>query len=262
MAKQVVAPGQVDLSALEQQTLAQGPGLSSITLEESQRQQAYREAHPELYAYVPIDAGGGFGFGKFLGVILAVASLAVPGIGAEIGVAILEAAGVTGASAAVASGVGSAALAAASTAAQGGSAEDVLKNAASAGFASGVNLSLGGGVTGAAAGSVAGTAIKGGDVDQILTNALAAGVGAGVTGVIGPAAGTIATSLVATGGVSDQTLLNAAIAEINGFNKPGNASAQIVEGQKTATPEELLTQQILSESQKVGQTTHRQSLIP
>ena len=134
MAKLVVAPGQEDL--LEQQTLAQGPGLSSITLEESQRQQAYREAHPELYAYVPIDAGGGFGFGKFLGVILAVASLAVPGIGAEIGVAILEAAGVTGASAAVASGVGSAALAAASTAAQGGSAEDVLKNAASAGFAS------------------------------------------------------------------------------------------------------------------------------
>jgi hypothetical protein len=171
----------------------------------------------------------GFNIGQAFGVVLAVASLAVPGIGQVVGSSILSAVGITGASAAVTAGVGAAALSAASTAAAGGSVEDVLKNAASAGFASGVNISLGGGVTGAAAGSVAGTAIKGGDVDQVLTNALAAGVGAGVTGVIGPAAGTIATSLVATGGVSDQTLFNAAVAEINGFNKPGNASAQIVE---------------------------------
>lgn len=226
MAKQVVDPGQEDL--IEQQTSAVGPGLTSITQEEALAQQAYREAHPELYAYVPIDSGG-FSLGKIFGAVLAVASLAIPTIGAEIGAAILEAVGITGVTPAIASGVGSAALSAATTAAQGGSAEDVLKNAASAGFASGVNISLGGGVTGAAAGSVAGTAIKGGDVDQVLTNALAAGVGAGVTGVIGPAAGTIATSLVATGGVSDQTLLNAAAAEISGFNKPGNASAQIVE---------------------------------
>jgi hypothetical protein len=195
----------------------------------------------------------GFNIGQAFGVVLAVASLAVPGLGEMIGASILEGLGVTGATAAVKAGVGAAALSAGTTAAQGGSAEDVLKNAASAGFATGINIGMGGGVAGAATGSLAGTAIRGGDVDQVLTNALAAGVGAGVQGVIGPAAGVIARDLVATGGVSDQTLLNAATAEINGFNKPGNVSAQIVEGQRTATPEELLTQQILDESQKVGQ---------
>jgi len=194
----------------------------------AKRQQGFEPVFNPMNYPLPGDKGG-FNLGKVFGVVLAVASLAIPTIGAEIGAAILEAVGITGVTPAIASGVGSAALSAASTAAAGGSPEDVLKNAASAGFASGVNISLGGGVTGAAAGSVAGTAIKGGDVDQVLTNALAAGVGAGVTGVIGPAAGTIATSLVATGGVSDQTLLNAAAAEISGFNKPGNASAQIVE---------------------------------
>ena len=158
MAKLVVSPGEEDL--LEQQTLAQGPGLGSTTLEESQRQQAYREAHPELYAYPPIDAGGGFGFGQFFGVVLAVASLAVPGIGQTIGSAILSAAGITGASAAVTAGVGAAALSAASTAAAGGSVEDVIKNAAGAGFASGLNISMGGGVAGAVTGSTAGTIIK------------------------------------------------------------------------------------------------------
>jgi hypothetical protein len=198
-------------------------------------------------------------FNQITGLILSVATMAVPGLGEAIGSAILGGSAATvgsvvGLSAAqVSTAVGSAALSAASTAAQGGSVEDVLKNAASAGFASGINLILGGGVTGAAAGSVAGTAIRGGNADQVLTNAFAAGVGAGVQGVIGPAAGTIARDLIVTGGVSDQTLLNAAAAEINGFNKPGNASAQIVEGQRTATPEEFLTQQILAESEKVGQ---------
>jgi hypothetical protein len=234
MAKLVVAPGEEDL--LEQQTLAQGPGLSSTTLEESQRQQAYREAHPELYAYPPIDAGGGFGFGKFLGVILAVASLAVPGLGEIVGAAILDSLGVVGATAAVEAGVGAAALSAGSVAAQGGSVEDVLKGAATAGFASGINVGMGGGVAGAATGSFVGSAIQGGGVDQVLTNALAAGAGAGVQGVLGPAAGTITRDLIKTGGVSDQTLIIAAVAEIGAFNKPGDRSAPIVEGQPISPP--------------------------
>jgi hypothetical protein len=233
MAKQVVAPGQEDL--IEQQTSATGPGLSSITLEESQRQQAYREAHPELYAYEPIDSGG-FSFGKIFGVVLAVASLTVPFLGEIVGAAILEAVGITGATAAVEAGVGAAALSAGSVAAQGGSVEDVLKSAATAGFASGINIGLGGGVTGAAAGSLAGSAIQGGNVDQVLVNAIAAGAGAGVQGVLGPAAGTITRDLIKTGGVSDQTLIRAAVAEIGAFNKPGDRSAPIVEGQPMATP--------------------------
>jgi hypothetical protein len=236
MAKQVLAPGQEDLSALEQQTLAQGPGLSSITLEESQAQQAYREAHPELYAYPPIDAGGGFSFGKFLGVVLAVASLAVPGLGEIVGAAILDSLGVVGATAAVEAGVGAAALSAGSTAAQGGSVEDVLKSAATAGFASGINVGMGGGVAGAATGSFVGSAIQGGTVDQVLVNAVAAGAGAGVQGVLGPAAGTITRDLIKTGEVSDRTLINAAAAEIGAFNKPGDRKAPIVEGQPIAPP--------------------------
>jgi hypothetical protein len=191
-------------------------------------------------------------FNQVTSIILSVATIAVPGLNSLIGEAILSSAGITAASEAVTAGVGSAALSAATTAAAGGNAEDVLKNAASAGFASGVNIGLGGGVAGAAAGSAVGTTIRGGNVDQVLTNALAAGVGAGVGGVIGPAAGSIATSLVSTGGVSNQTLFNAAISEINGFNKANNASALIVEGQRTPTAEQLLTQQILSENQNIG----------
>jgi len=224
MAKLVVSPGEEDL--LEQQTLSQGPGLGSTTLEESQRQQAFREAHPELYAYPPIDAGGGFGFGQFFGVVLAVASLAVPGIGQAIGSAILSAAGITGASAAVTAGVGAAALSAASTAAQGGSVEDVLKSAASAGVASGLNIGMGGGVSGAVTGSTAGTIIRGGDASQVLTNAFAAGVGAGVQGALpenpdaGKIIGSAARTYIATGGNVDQTLLNTAAAAIGTLDKP------------------------------------------
>ena len=237
MAKLVVSPGEEDL--LEQQTLAQGPGLGSTTLEESQRQQAFREAHPELYAYPPIDAGGGFGFGQFFGVVLAVASLAVPGIGQVIGSAILSAAGITGASAAVTAGVGAAALSAASTAAQGGSVEDVLKSAASAGVASGLNISMGGGVSGAVTGSTAGTIIRGGDASQVLTNAFAAGVGAGVQGALpenpdaGKIIGSAARTYIATGGNVDQTLLNTAAAAIGTLDQPVKTAQQ---AQAAVTP--------------------------
>jgi hypothetical protein len=198
------------------------------------------------FGYSEFGAPGNLG--KIIGVVLAVAALAVPGLGEIVGAAILEAAGITGASTAVATGVGSAALSAGSTAAQGGSVENVLKSAATAGFASGINVGMGGGVAGAATGSFVGSAIQGGGVDQVLTNALAAGVGAGVQGVIGPAAGVIARDLVATGGVSDQTLLNAATAEINGFNKRGNASAQIVEA--TGTP--TLSSEINTQMQRLN----------
>ena len=244
MARLVLSPGQEDL--VEQQTLAQGPGLSSTTLEESQRQQAYREAHPELYAYPPIDSGGGFGFGQFLGVVLAVAALAVPGIGAAIGSAILgESAAAVGAAvglsaAQVSTAVGSAALSAASTAAQGGSAEDILKNAAGAGLSAGLNLGLGGGVTGAVVGSTAGTIVKGGDAEQILTNAVAAGAGAGVSGVYGPTAGTAVRTLVATGNV-EQSLLSAALTEIGAQSQGktgigGAATPDVVQTTSGATP--------------------------
>ena len=191
-------------------------------------------------SYVSTGSGLG-GIGKIFGAVLAVASLAIPGLGEIVGAAILDAVGITGATAAVEAGVGAAALSAGSTAAQGGNVEDVLKNAATAGFASGINVGLGGGVTGAAAGSLAGSAIQGGSVDQVLVNAVAAGAGAGVQGVLGPAAGTITRDLIKTGNVSDQTLINAAAAEIGAFNKPGDRSAPIVEGQPMAPPAEAET---------------------
>jgi hypothetical protein len=180
---------------------------------------------------------GGFGIGQMFGVVLAVASLAVPGLGEIVGAAILDSLGVVGATAAVEAGVGAAALSAGSVAAQGGSVEDVLKGAATAGFASGINVGMGGGVSGAATGSLVGSAIQGGNVDQVLVNAIAAGAGAGVQGVLGPAAGTVTRDLIKTGGVSDQTLIRAAAAEIGAFNKPGDRSAPIVEGQPIAPPE-------------------------
>ena len=175
-------------------------------------------------------------FNQVTSIILSVATLAVPGLGEMIGASILEGLGVTGATAAVEAGVGAAALSAGSTAAQGGSVEDVLKSAATAGFASGINVGMGGGVAGAATGSFVGSAIQGGGVDQILTNAIAAGAGAGVQGVLGPAAGTIVRDLIKTGEVSDRTLINAAVAEIGAFNKPGDRKAPIVEGQPIAPP--------------------------
>jgi len=175
-------------------------------------------------------------FNQVTSIILSVATLAVPGLGEMIGASILEGLGVTGATAAVEAGVGAAALSAGSTAAQGGSVDDVLKNAATAGFASGINIGMGGGVAGAATGSFVGSAIQGGGVDQVLTNALAAGAGAGVQGVLGPAAGTIVRDLIKTGEVSDRTLINAAAAELGSWNKAGDRKAPIVEGQPISPP--------------------------
>jgi hypothetical protein len=164
--------------------------------------------------------------GNAFGVLLAVASFAVPGIGQIIGGSILSSAGITGASAALTAGVGAAALSAASTAVQGGSVEDVLKSAASAGVASGLNVGMGGGVSGAVTGSAAGTLIMGGDASQIATNAFAAGVGAGVQGAMtenpdaGKIVGTAARTYIATGGNMDQTLLNTAVSAIGTLDQP------------------------------------------
>jgi hypothetical protein len=169
---------------------------------------------------------GGFNIGQAFGVVLAVASLAVPGIGATIGSAILSAAGITGASAAVTAGVGAAAMSAASTAAAGGSVEDVLRSAATAGVSAGLNIGMGGGVSGAVTGSAAGTIIRGGDASQVLTNAFAAGVGAGVQGALpdnpdaGKIIGSAARTYIATGGDVDQTLLNTAVTAIGTLDKP------------------------------------------
>jgi hypothetical protein len=188
-------------------------------------------------SYVSTGSGLG-GIGKIFGAVLAVASLAVPGIGEVIGAAILDAVGITGASTAVATGVGSAALSAATTAASGGSVEDVLKAAAGAGAAAGLNVGLGGGVPGAVTGSVAGSAIKGGSEEQILTNALAAGVGAGVQGVMtdNPDAGkivsTAARTYITSGGNLDQTLLNTAASAIGTLDQPAKTAEQL----KAASP--------------------------
>jgi len=186
--------------------------------------------------------------------VLAVALLVNPGIGAALGSGILSAAGITGASAAVTAGVGAAALSAATTAVSGGSVEDVIKAAAGAGVASGLNISMGGGVAGAVTGSTAGTIIKGGDASQVLTNAFAAGVGAGVQGAMpdNPDAGrilsTAATTYITTGGNVDQTLLNTAATAIGTLDQK-QKPAPI----ESKTAEQQLTDQILAESERVGQ---------
>jgi hypothetical protein len=203
-----------------------------------QTRQGFEAVYNPMNYPSPGERRRSFGIGQTFGVVLAVASLAVPGLGEIIGAAILDSLGVAGATAAVEAGVGAAALSAGSVAAQGGSVEDVLKGAATAGFASGINVGMGGGVSGAATGSFVGSAIQGGNVDQVLVNAVAAGAGAGVQGVLGPAAGTITRDLIKTGGVSDQTLIKAAAAEIGAFNKPNGRSAPIVEGQPMAAPTE------------------------
>lgn len=182
---------------------------------------------------------GGFNIGQAFGVVLAVASLAVPTIGATIGSAILSAAGITGASVAVTAGVGAAALSAASTAAAGGSVEDVLRSAATAGVSAGLNIGMGGGVSGAVTGSAAGTIIRGGDASQVLTNAFAAGVGAGVQGALpdnpdaGKIIGSAARTYIATGGDVDQTILNTAVTAIGTLNQPAKTAQQL---QAASTP--------------------------
>lgn len=208
------------------------------------------------FAAIPVQEYSQSGFKEVatdLSPYVAVAALAlqfVPGVGQAVGAAVLGGSAATAAATVgltvsqITAAVGAATIAAGTTALQGGNAEDVLKAGLSAGAALGVNFAAGGGITGAAAGSVAGTAIKGGDASQVLTNAFAAGVGAGVQDVFGPAAGTIVRDLIVTGGVSDQTFLNAAAAEISGFNKPGNASAPIVEATGTPTLNSEINTQI------------------
>ena len=192
--------------------------------------------------------------------ILAVAPLLIPGIGAALGSAILGSSAASvgaavGLSAAqVTAAVGASALSAATTVLSGGSVEDVIKNAAGAGVASGLNFGMGGGVSGAVTGSVAGTIIKGGDASQVITNAFAAGVGAGVQGAMpdNPDAGKIlssaATTYITTGGNVDQTLLNTAataIGTLDQTQKPAPIESR--------TAEQQLTDQILAESERVGQ---------
>jgi hypothetical protein len=220
------------------------PGTYEYEMEEGTRgqeptpgpSQTFYVTPDPLRSQQPAPPPGFFSFNQITSLILSVATLSVPLLGEMIGASILEGLGVTGASAAVEAGVGAAALSAGSTAAQGGNAEDILKGAATAGFASGINVGMGGGVAGAATGSFVGSAIQGGSVDQILTNAVAAGAGAGVQGVLGPAAGTIVRDLIKTGEVSDQTLIRAAISEVGAWNKSGDRSAPIVEGQPVAPP--------------------------
>jgi hypothetical protein len=246
------------------------PGTYEYDYEESQRSQPTVELTPEqnaqeIAAYelarknqLPIDysvaqryleqsGGSDKWLNSILPVVLAVASFAIPGIGFNIGSAILgeSAAASIGATiglsaAQVSTAVGSAALSAASTAAQGGSAEDILKNAAGAGLSAGLNLGLGGGVTGAVVGSTAGTIVKGGDAEQILTNAVAAGAGAGVSGVLGTTAGTAVRTLIATGNV-EQSLLSAALTEIGAQTQGktgigGVATPNVVQTTAGATP--------------------------
>jgi hypothetical protein len=212
-----------------------------------QQYQNFLAANPQYVAnaqavaqrYVQESGGSDKWMSSILPTALAVASLLIPGIGAEIGSAILSSAGITGASAAVTAGVGAAALSAATTAASGGSVEDVLKAAAGAGAAAGLNIGMGGGITGAVTGSTAGTIIKGGDASQVLTNAFAAGVGAGVQGAMlenpdaGKIIGTAARTYIATGGNMDQTLLNTAASAIGTLDQPAKTAQQL---QAASTP--------------------------
>ena len=220
-----------------------------------QQYQNFLAANPQYVAnaqavaqrYVQESGGSDKWLNSVLPAALAVASFVIPGIGSAIGSAILgESAAAIGATvglsaAQVSTAVGSAALSAASTAAQGGSAEDILKNAAGAGLSAGLNLGVGGGVTGAVVGSTAGTLVRGGDAEQILTNAVAAGAGAGVSGVFGATAGTAVRTLIATGS-TDQALLSAALTEI-GAQTQG----------KTGIGTDTFTGPTTSTSQPVGQ---------
>jgi hypothetical protein len=185
--------------------------------------------------------------------VLAVAALVIPGIGPELGYAILGAGDVIAGAAlageiglsvglsatAVVASVGAAAISSGNTAIQGGSVEDVIKAGVSAGAASGLNFGMGGGVPGAVTGSVAGTIIKGGDASQVLTNAFAAGVGAGVQGALpenpdaGKIIGSAARTYIATGGNVDQTLLNTAAAAIGTLDQPAKTEQQ---AQAAVTP--------------------------
>jgi hypothetical protein len=170
-------------------------------------------------------------------IILAIAPIVIPGIGAAIGSAILgssaasvgAAVGISAAQASAA--VGASALSAATTALSGGTVEDVIRNAAGAGVSVGLNFGMGGGVSGAVAGSTAGTIVRGGDASQVLTNAFAAGVGAGVQGAMtenpdaGKIVGSAARTYIATGGNVDQTLLSATLTGIGTLNQSSSVTS-------------------------------------
>jgi hypothetical protein len=183
---------------------------------------------------------------KDLAPLIGLAAFLIPGIGAEIGAAILgeataaTVAGVVGLSVpAVNAAVGAAALSAGTTALQGGSVEQVLQAGVSAAVASGLNVAAGGGVSGAVTGSIAGTVIQGGDINQVVTNALAAGVGAGVQGALpenpdaGKIIGSAARTYIATGGALDKTLLNTAATAVGTLDQPANTAQQT---QAASTP--------------------------
>jgi hypothetical protein len=187
--------------------------------------------------------------------ILAIAAIAIPGIGEAVGYAILgagdavagaalagEIAVATGVStitaASVAGATGAATISAGLTAAQGGDGADIVRAAATAGAASITNVAAGGGIVGAGAGSAVGTAIAGGNLDQVTLNVVASVTGAAVGQQLGPAAGAIATDLVKTGNVSDATLVKAAFSEANvkDTSKSGASKIESLYDRLTAPP--------------------------
>jgi len=202
------------------------------------------------------EGGGTVGWSDIGRAAAVVSSFVLPVLGSSIGSAILAEAGITGASAAVNAAVGSAAINAATTLAQGGNFEQVLQSAASGAAASGINVQMGGGVTGAVTGSAAGTAIAGGDANQVVMNALAAGVGAGVQGVTGSAAlGSLARSTVITGEVSGENLFNAAIAGIKAGDSIEKTEKKI-EDFLTRTSSSLSS--AVGDPFKIGNTTYQE----
>jgi len=208
---------------------------------------------------VPIQQYSKSGFGEVsadLAPFIAVAALAaqfIPGLGQAIGYAVLgagdaiagaalagEIALATGVSsitaASIVSATGAATIAAGVTAAQGGDAADIVRAAATAGSASITNVAAGGGIVGAGAGSAVGTAIAGGNLDNVSLNAVAAATGAAVSQQLGPGAGTIATSLVRTGQISNETIVRAVLAEnrVEGTSQSGSSRIENLYDRLTA----------------------------
>jgi hypothetical protein len=168
-------------------------------------------------------------FGQIFGTVLAVAPFLIPGLGTAIGAAILgtsaaSVATVVGLTAAeLSAAVGSAALSAAGAAAQGGTPEQILRSAASAGISTGLNLGVGGGVQGSVIGSTAGTIVAGGNAEKILLNAVAAGAGSAIASQYGQTAGTAVRNLIQTGSV-EQAVLAGALSEIGQQINGGSAN--------------------------------------
>jgi hypothetical protein len=204
-----------------------------------QQYQNFLASNPEYVAnaqaiaqrYIQESGGSDKWLNSVLPAAIAVASIVVPGIGTALGSAILggsaasvgAAIGLTAAE--VSAAIGAATISAATTAASGGTVEDVIRNAAGAGVSVGLNFGMGGGVSGAVAGSTAGTIVRGGDASQVVTNAFAAGVGAGVQGAMtenpdaGKIVGSAARTYISTGGNVDQTLLSATLTGLGTLDK-------------------------------------------